>query len=70
VAVVERGSGRVVRLLLADRPGADWGAPLGWLDAHTVLLRQGVEGLVTWDTRSGMTGSVRALPGTFAFAPF
>jgi hypothetical protein len=70
VAVVERGSGRVVRLLLADRPGADWGAPLGWLDAHTVLLRQDVEGLITWDTRSGMTGSVRALPGTFAFAPF
>jgi hypothetical protein len=45
-------------------------AAVGWLDADTVLVRLVGASLITWDVRSGMTGSVRSLQGIISLAPF
>jgi hypothetical protein len=78
VAVVDRLSGRVVRLLILDGQPlrccqsalALSRAAVGWLDADTVLVRLVGASLITWDVRSGMTGSVRSLQGIISLAPF
>jgi hypothetical protein len=76
VALVDL-SGRVVRLLILDGQGVARSRPLhvlgmavvGWLDADTVVVRLLGGRLITWDVRSGATGSVVTLQTVIAYAP-
>jgi len=70
VAVVDLRTAAVVRLLvLGARADQVDGTALGWLDARTVLLRTGRDGVVAWNVSTGSLSTVAtAFDGAVAIA--